>query len=139
MFVRYFILALIAGGFGSLISIVYTSMFGGIVFDFGGLAPSMTYIIAYNFMFTIGLCLLMALFSKVIKNKNIGEFIVNFLTATVCIMVSFLIVLYGFPEFEVGSDAEMMGFEFFGLSMPLVFVPALSWFAFKPLFNRNDN
>lgn len=139
MFARLFILALIAGAFGSVISIVYAVTFGGIIFDFGNFAPSTAYIIAYNLMFTIAVCALFFVLSKAIKNINIAEFIVNFVIATLCMILAFVMVLYGFPDFSSNLDAEIMSFEYFGLAMPLVFIPALSWFAFKPLFIKKEH
>ena len=136
MFKHYFILGLVAGLFGTLISYAYTSVYGANIIDFSEKA-SVINLLAHNFMFTMGSCFVAFGISKIIKKPSISEFIFNFLLSGVSIVMVFVLLKQPDPVFKEGSDAASMAEYFKSFFMPILFIPAMSWFAFKPLIIKN--
>lgn len=84
------------------------------------------------------LCFLYFGIKKAIKKEFISEFIFNTLVAFFSIAITFLALKMKDPDFKNPDTALMVDF-YKGFIMPMIFFPALSWFALRPLFFRNWN
>lgn len=132
MFKKVFLLGLIAGLFGTAISYVYVNAYKSIITDYSEVA-NFTRLIAHNMLFTMIGCFLFFGLSSIIKNKGVATFIFNFLVSGVCIALVFFQLKQPNPKFS-NDDINLMADFYNGFFLPIIFIPALSWFTFKPLF-----
>lgn len=134
MFKNYFILGLIAGLFSSLVSLAYTKMYASIIVNFSE-ATSYLYLLSFGLMITMGAAIVNFGLTKVISNLKVADFILNFILSGVSIYFVFHILQQNDPEFKDENAAVMIDY-FKGFMMPLAFIPALSYFSFRSLFNK---
>jgi hypothetical protein len=132
MFKNLFFLAIVAGLFGSLVSYLYSFFYFDMLVDFSE-AYTLKTALSYNFMITTASCLVSFGLAKVIKNQNISTVIFNLILSGFLMGYIFMILKMEDPVFK-NEDASLMIDYFKGFQMPLIFIPALSWFSFSPLF-----
>lgn len=125
-----------------LVSLLYTNFYyGKLIKDFGiadfSESVNMGSIIKYDFFSIFIGGILFFLLSKSIKNSAISTFIFNFLVSMICIVLVFYVLKMNDPEFK-NEDAQLFIDYYKGFLMPLLFIPALSWFTLKPLFINNN-
>lgn len=136
MFKHIFILGLVAGAFGTLVSLLYAYVYKTLItVDYTEVA-SIAKLTAHNFMFTMASCFLYFGLLKINLKENIASFVLNFLISGACIGLVFFQLTQPNPVFK-NEDTNLMADFFNGFFMPLIFFPALSWFAFKPLIINN--
>ena len=127
-----------AGTLASLVSLLYTNFYyGKLIKDFGiadfSESVNAGSIIKYDFAAILTGGIIFFLLSKAIKNNNISTFIFNFLVSMICVAMVFGVLKMNDPEFK-NEDAQLFVDYYKGFLMPLIFIPALSWFTLKPLF-----
>lgn len=137
MFVRIFIIALVAALFGTLISVMYTGVYAKILtMDFSE-GASITRLLAYNTMFCIGTGLFYAILSKAVKKDKWATFLTNFIASAAAIgLVFYQLTLPDPGPFKNDSVAGMESF-FNTFYIPILFFPALSWMTFKSLISKD--
>lgn len=134
MFKNYFILGLVAGLFSSLVALGYTKMYASIIVDFSE-ATSYLHLLSFGLMLTMGAAIVNFGLTKVISNLKVADFILNFLLSGISLYFVFHILKQNDPEFKDENAAVMVDY-FKGFMMPLAFIPALSYFSFRTLFNK---
>jgi hypothetical protein len=132
MFKRFFFLAVTAALFSSLISWIYTAVYKSIVADFTE-ATGFWHLFCFSLMISFGISILAAGIYAIIKNRTWAAFTSNFILSGFSISLVFYVFTMNDPEFK-NEDAQLMIDYFKGYLIPLVFIPALSWMSFKPLF-----
>lgn len=136
MFVRIFIIAIIASLFGTLVSSLYTTVYATILtMDFSE-GASFVRLLAYNIMFCIGTSLVYALLSKTIKKDKWATFLTNLIASGAVIGLVFLQLKMPDPTFKHESVVGMESF-FNTFFIPILFFPALSWMTFKSLISKD--
>lgn len=127
-----------ASALACLVSLMYTNFYyGRLIKDFGiadfSEVVNMGSIIKYDFVAILTGGILFFALSKAIKNSAISTFIFNFLVSMICVALVFGVLKMNDPEFK-NEDAQLFVDYYKGFLMPLIFIPALSWFTLKPLF-----
>lgn len=135
MFKNYFFLGLISGLFSSLICLIYGKVYAGIIVDFSE-ATGYMHLLSFSLMITIGACLLNFVMTKIIPNATLSQVLFNILLSGTSILLVFLALKQNDPEFKDENAAAMIDY-FKGYLMPILFVPALSYFSFRPLFVKS--
>jgi hypothetical protein len=136
MFVRIFIIAVIAALFGTCVSYAYTTVYAKILtMDFSE-GASFLRLFAYNIMFCIGTGILYGVLSKAIKKDKWASFITNFAASLAAVALVFYQLTLPDPTFK---NESVMGMESFfnTFFIPILFFPALSWMTFKTLISKN--
>lgn len=143
MFKKLFFAALISGIFGAAISVAYTYIYkySPLELDFTE-HTSIINLLAYNLGVTMSVCFLFFALSKVIKKVNIVSVIIGFILSGFALVLILFRLGQPDPVFTVTKAMEagnvMNPNEFVayygGYINPLIVVPILSWFTFKPLF-----
>lgn len=133
MFKNFFLLALLAGFFAFGVSEVYVNGYKELA-DFTEIA-SITNILAFSISVTMLASILNFGLLKFIKNPKIGNLITGIVISGLSIVLMFyvIIILQQDPTFK-NKTAQEMSFLFRPFLTPIMFIPALSWFTFKPLF-----
>ncbi len=133
MFKNFFLLAIIAGLFAFGVSEVYVNGYKELA-DFTEIA-SITNILAFSLVVTMFASILNFGLLKVLKNPKIGNLLTGVIISGLSIMLMFYvrIILEQDPTFK-NKTAQEMSFLFRPFLTPIMFIPALSWFTFKPLF-----
>jgi hypothetical protein len=131
-----------AGTLATIVSMLYTNFyFGKLIKDFSIADFSETVnlqsIIKYDFLATFAGAVLFYVLSRLIKNLSISTFVFNFLVSLICIVFVFGVLKMDDPEFK-NEDAQLFVDYYKGFLMPLIFIPALSWFTLKPLFIKSN-
>jgi hypothetical protein len=136
MFKKIFILALIAGIFSTVISLAYILVFkySPLEADFTEKA-SFTYLLAFNMIAAMSACFVYFAISKLLKKENVASFIFGFIFsgATIAAALYFMLKVDSTLSFK-NENAEMFKDFYYFILAPVSFIPALSWFTFKPLF-----
>jgi hypothetical protein len=143
MFKKLFFAALVSGIFGAVISVAYTLIYkySPLELDFTEHTTVLN-LLAYNLGVTMFVCFLYFGLIKLFKKDNVVSVLIGF------VLSGFVLVLILFrlgqpdPVFTVTKVMEagtvMNPNEFVayygGYINPLLFIPILSWFTFKPLF-----
>lgn len=91
------------------------------------------HLVCFSLMITLGISMLGAGIYAILKNKSLAAFICNFILSGFSIALVFYVFTMDDPEFK-NEDSMMMIDYFKGYLIPFVFIPALSWMSFKPLF-----
>lgn len=132
MFKRFFFLALTAGVFSSMIAWIYSSFYKNTIVDFTE-ATGFWHLLCFSLMITLGISILSAGIYALLKNKSLAAFICHFILSGFSVSLVFYVLAMDDPEFK-NEDAMAMIDYFKGYMIPFVFIPALSWMSFKPLF-----
>ena len=133
MFKRFFFLPLASGIFSSLVSLIYAYAYKSLVkVDFTE-ATGFLYLTCFSLMITIGISILATGIYSLVKNKAMASFVSGFILSGFSVALVFYILKMNDPEFK-NEDAAIMIDYFKGYMIPFAFIPALSWFSFKPLF-----
>jgi hypothetical protein len=132
MFKRFFFLALISGLFSSLVSWIYSSIYKSIIADFTEVS-GYWHLLCFSLMITLGISILGAGIYALLKNKAVAAFTSNFILSGFSVALVFYVFTMNDPEFK-NEDSRAMIDYFKGYLIPFVFIPALSWMSFKPLF-----
>ncbi len=141
MFLRIFILSIIATLFSTIISVAYMSVFiySPLEVDFTEKA-SISFFLTFNVMICLGAGILYFGLSKIIKNENLVSFITGFILSSLVIMIA---VLWMFKVDKSltfkNENAETFKDYFYYILAPIAFFPVLSWQTFKPLFIKKTN
>jgi len=136
MFVRIFIIALVASLFGTMVSMLYTNVYATILtMDFSE-GASFVRLLAYNIMFCIGVSLFYAILSKAFKKDKWATFFTNLIASGAAIGLVFYQLTLPDPTFKDESVAGMESF-FNTFFIPILFFPALSWMTFKSLISKD--
>lgn len=136
MFVRILIISIVAALFGTLVGIVYTSVYATLMtMDFSE-GASFTRLLVYNLMFCLGTCLFYFAISKAIKKDKWASFLTNFIAAGAAIGLVFFQLTLPDPKF---TNESVQGMEMFynTFFIPILFFPALSWMTFKTLISKD--
>ena len=132
MFKRFFFLAAVSGLFASLVSWVYASVYKNMIADFTE-ASSYWYLLCFSVMITFGISILGTGIYAFVKNKTAASFVSNFILSGFSVALVFYVFTMNDPEFKNEDSMAMIDY-FKGYLIPFVFIPALSWLTFKPLF-----
>lgn len=132
MFKRFFFLAATSGLFASLISWIYSSLYKNMIADFTE-ASGFWHLLCFSGMITFGISILGAGIYALIKNKAVASFVCNFILSGFSVALVFYVFTMNDPEFKNEDSMAMIDY-FKGYLIPFVFIPALSWMSFKPLF-----
>ncbi|WP_343631073.1 hypothetical protein [Fluviicola sp.] len=132
MFKRFFFLAVIAGLFASLISWIYSSVYKNMIADFTEVS-GYWHLLCFSAMITLGISILGAVIYALVKNKSAASFTCNFILSGFSVSLVFYVFTMNDPEFKNEDSMAMIDY-FKGYLIPFVFIPALSWMTFKPLF-----
>lgn len=132
MFKRFFFLALASALFSSVVSRVYASVYKGMIVDFTE-ASSYWYLLSFSLMIAFGISIFGAGTYALVKNKSVAGFISNFVLSGFSVLLVFYVFTMDDPEFKNEDSMAMIDY-FKGYLIPFVFIPALSWMTFKPLF-----
>ncbi len=136
MFVRIFIIALIASLFGTLVSVMYTKVYATILtMDFSE-GASFIHLLGYNTMLCIGTSLVYAVLAKTVKKDKWATFFTNLLVSGAVIGLVFFQLKMPNPTFKDPSVAGMEDY-FNTFFIPILFFPALSWMTFKSLISKD--
>lgn len=132
MFKRFFFLGLVSGLFASLIAWIYSSIYKSMIVDFTEVT-GFWHLLCFSLMITIGISIIGAGIYTILKNKSVASFICNFILSGFSIALVFYVFVMDDPEFKNEDTIAMIDY-FKGYMIPFVFMPALSWMSFKPLF-----
>jgi len=132
MFKRFFFLGAVSGIFASLIAWIYSSMYKNMIADFTEVT-GFWHLLCFSLMITLGISIIGAAIYRLLKNKSWAGFICNFILSGISISLVFYVFLMDDPEFKNEDTMAMIDY-FKGYMIPFVFMPALSWMSFKPLF-----
>ena len=132
MFKHFFFLAAASGLFASLISWIYSSVYKNMIADFTE-ASGYWHLLCFSGMITFGISILGAGIYALIKNKPVASFVCNFILSGFSVALVFYVFTMNDPEFKNEDSMAMIDY-FKGYLIPFVFIPALSWMSFKPLF-----
>jgi len=132
MFKRFFFLGLISGVFASIVAWIYSSTYKNMIVDFTE-ATGFWHLLCFSLMITLGSSIVGTGIYAMLKNKSLAAFSCNFILSGFSIALVFYVFMMNDPEFK-NEDATAMIDYFKGYLIPLVFIPALSWMSFKPLF-----
>lgn len=132
MFKRFFFLAITAGLFSSVIAWAYSSFYKNTIADFTEVT-GFWHLLCFSLMITLGISILGTGIYALLKNKSLASFICHFILSGFSISLVFYVLAMDDPEFK-NEDAMAMIDYFKGYMIPFVFIPALSWMSFKPLF-----
>jgi len=136
MFKNSILTGLTASIFGTIISVLYISVFkySALEADFSEHAP-ISYLVGINALFGMVNCLAYFGLTKLFKKENLADFINGFILSASVIAFSLSLM------FKVDADltfknenAELFKDYFFFILAPVPFFSVLSWFTFKPLF-----
>lgn len=133
MFKHLFYLGIVSGIFSSVVSYVYTILFAKIA-DFTE-HTGFIRLFAFSICFSLGASLVNGLFNRLLKNANLASFVTNVLLSGCSLTCVFFVFEMNDPIFKNG-DAQAMIDYYKGYLMPLLFIPALAWMSFKPLFTK---
>ncbi|MGV3609675.1 MAG: hypothetical protein ACO1N0_01920 [Fluviicola sp.] len=132
MFQRFFFLAVISGLFSAVVSWIYSSIYKTKIVDFTE-ATGFWYLLCFSLMITVGISILSAGIYSLFKSKSLASFVCHFILSGFSVALVFYIFTMNDPEFK-NEDALAMIDYFKGYLIPFLFIPALSWMSFKPLF-----
>lgn len=132
MFKHFFFLAAASGLFASLVSWIYSSIYKNMIADFTE-ASGYWHLLCFSGMITLGISILGAGIYALIKNKAAASFVSNFILSGFSVALVFYVFTMNDPEFKNEDSMAMIDY-FKGYMIPFVFIPALSWMSFKPLF-----
>lgn len=132
MFKHFFFLAAASGLFASLVSWIYSSIYKNMIADFTE-ASGYWHLLCFSGMITLGISILGAGIYALIKNKAAASFVSNFILSGFSVALVFYVFTMNDPEFKNEDSMAMIDY-FKGYLIPFVFIPALSWMSFKPLF-----
>lgn len=132
MFKRFFFLALASGLFSSLVSWIYSSIYKSIIADFTEVS-GYWHLLCFSLMITLGISILGAGIYALFKNKAVAAFTSNFILSGFSVALVFYVFTMNDPTFKNEDSMAMIDY-FKGYLIPFVFIPALSWMSFKPLF-----
>jgi len=136
MFKNIFFTGLIAGVFGTIISVAYFFVFkySPLEVDFSEKA-SFTFLLGFNMMIGMITCFVYFALSKLIKKEGIASFILGFLLsgAAIALALKFMFTVDTQLVFK-NENAELYKDFYYFILAPIAFFPVLSWFTFKPLF-----
>ncbi len=136
MFKNIFFTGLIAGVFGTIISVAYFFVFkySPLEVDFSEKA-SFTFLLGFNMMIGMITCFVYFALSKLIKKEGIASFILGFLLsgAAIALGLKFMFTVDTQLVFK-NENAELYKDFYYFILAPIAFFPVLSWFTFKPLF-----
>lgn len=135
MFKGSFLTGIISGIVATIACLVYSNLYAGMLVDFTE-ATSTLKILSNCMMVSMIGCFVFFGLSKVFKNARIAEFLFNLLVTLASLATVFLFLKSNDPEFK-NEDAQMMIDYYKGFVMPMLFLPALSWMTFKPLFIKS--
>jgi hypothetical protein len=136
MFIRLFIVTLMAALFGTGVGMAYNTVYAKILtMDFSE-GASLSRLLVYNVMFCFGTALVYFAISKAVKKDNLASFLTNFIAAGASIALVFYQLTLPDPKFTNESVQGMESYynTFF---IPILFFPALSWMTFKTLLKKN--
>lgn len=91
------------------------------------------HLLCFSGMITFGISILGAGIYALIKNKSVASFVCNFILSGFSVALVFYVFTMNDPEFKNEDSMAMIDY-FKGYLIPFVFIPALSWMSFKPLF-----
>lgn len=131
MFKRLFFLGIASGLFSSLISWVYSYMYTKIA-DFTE-HSGFIHLLAFSIMITVGTSILAGISYRLIRNQALASFIIHMILSGISLALVFYVFKMDDPVFK-NEDAAAMIDYYKGYLIPFVFIPALSWLSFKPLF-----
>ena len=134
---RIILLSIYSAILSSFVSILYISLYyGKLIADFSiadfSESVNMKVILMYNSIAFITAGTIYFGLSKLVKKEAILNFIFNFLTSLVTISLVFVVLKTKDPVFK-NEDAQLFIDYYKGFIMPLLFIPALSWFTLKPI------
>jgi hypothetical protein len=132
MFKRFFFLGVTSGVFASFVAWIYSSVYKSMIADFTEVT-GFWHLLCFSFMITIGISIIGAGIYSFLKNRSLAAFICNFILSGFSIALVFYVFLMDDPEFKNEDTMAMIDY-FKGYMIPFVFIPALSWMSFKPLF-----
>lgn len=132
MFKRFFFLGAVSGVFASLIAWIYSSMYKNMIADFTEVT-GFWHLLCFSLMITLGISIIGAAIYRFLKNRSLAAFMCNFILSGFSISLVFYVFLMDDPEFKNEDTMAMIDY-FKGYMIPFVFMPALSWMSFKPLF-----
>ncbi len=132
MFKRFFFLAVISGLFSSIVSWIYSSVYKNMIADFTEVS-GYWHLVCFSLMITIGTSMLAAGIYALLKNKSLAGFVTQFILSGVSVSLVFYVFTMNDPEFKNEDSMAMIDY-FKGYLIPFLFIPALSWMSFKPLF-----
>lgn len=132
MFQRFFFLAVISGLFSSIVAWIYSSVYKNMIADFTE-ASGYWHLLCFSLMITIGTSILAAGIYTLLKTKPLASFVCNFILSGFSVALVFYVFTMDDPEFKNEDSMAMIDY-FKGYLIPFLFIPALSWMTFKPLF-----
>lgn len=132
MFQRFFFLAVISGLFSSVVSWIYSSIYKNMIADFTEVSGYWR-LLCFSTMITIGISILAAGIYALLKNKSVASFVSQFILSGISVSLVFYVFTMNDPEFKNEDSMAMIDY-FKGYLIPFLFIPALSWMSFKPLF-----
>jgi len=132
MFQRFFFLAVISGLFSSIVSWIYSSIYKNMIADFTEVS-GYWHLLCFSLMITIGTSILAAGIYALLKNKSVAGFVTQFILSGFSVSLVFYVFTMDDPEFKNEDSMAMIDY-FKGYLIPFLFIPALSWMSFKPLF-----
>ncbi|WP_341902485.1 MULTISPECIES: hypothetical protein [Fluviicola] len=132
MFKRFFFLGAVAGVFASLVAWIYSSVYKSMIADFTEVT-GFWHLLCFSLMITLGISIIGTAIYALLKNRSLAAFICNFILSGFSVSLVFYVFLMDDPEFKNEDTMAMIDY-FKGYMIPFVFIPALSWMSFKPLF-----
>lgn len=135
MFKKIFLLSISASVLSIIICSAYSNFYFSKIIDFSE-AVNLKFLILVNLIIFMSLCFVYFGVKTILKKEFVSEFIFNTLAVVVSIAFTFLALKMKDPVFKNPDTALMVDF-YKGFIMPMLFFPALSWFALKPLFFRS--
>jgi hypothetical protein len=91
------------------------------------------YLLAFSLMITIGTSILAGISYRLIRNQALASFTIHVILSGISMALVFYVFKMDDPVFK-NEDAAAMIDYYKGYLIPFVFIPALSWLSFKPLF-----
>jgi hypothetical protein len=132
MFKSTLIHGIVAAILCAVACLIYTGFYFSVLVDFSEAAGTM-HVISTSFMVVLAMSFVHFGFRKLISNVNIADTIFGVLLAGASLAMVFYILKSNDPVFK-NEDAALMIDYYKGFVMPMLFFPALAWFAVKPLF-----
>lgn len=139
MFKNYFFAGLVAGIFGTIISLAYIAVFkySALEADFSEKANFVS-LLGTNMLFGMTACLLSFGVKFIFKKQNLASFISGFLLSGMAIAYCLITMFTVDMSLKfTNENAEAFKDFYYFIVSPISFFAILSWFTFKPLFLKN--
>lgn len=137
MFKKSLFLGLTTAVAATVACLIYAKFYMGILYDFS-VVFDLTKVFAYYLMFGVSAAIIQFTVHKVIGRERLAEFVLNLLITLVAIFAVLYVMKMDDPQelydWDKYPDYEYCADFFKGFITPMIFLPALAWLTFKPLF-----